>query len=310
MSDAFHGADVAALRQQAVSLYGATEAIITCVQRTTAALDALAWRGQDAERRRDEWRTQHAPTVLRVAEALNGAALHLLEEAERQETASAATGTTGAAPAAPPGGGTWGQLKDKVAAGWGALTTVAGAVGDGQKVAISAAMVAADLRWDNVMSSTRTLNQATNIMTGAHIGPALGGAFTAATVVSTVDSAAKAATSYRSGDLYGAVDNGVTAVLNGASLSPALTVPAAALNASWDVGTDIGEAINRGMEGTAFGERFTQRMDASFDVAGAWGMVATPGALVVTAAEEVAIRAENAWHGLTGTGDGTLDTRR
>lgn len=310
MSDAFHGADVAALRQQALSLYGATEAIVTCVQRITAALDALAWRGQDAERRRDEWRTQHAPALLRVAEALNGAALHLLEEAEQQEAASAATGATAAAPAAPPGGGTWAQLKEKVATGWNALTTVADAVGNGQKVAISAAMLAADLRWDNVMSSTRTLNQATNIMTEAHIGPALSGAFTAATVVSTADSAYKTYAAHRSGDLYGVVDNGVAAVLNAASLSPALTVPAAALSASWDVGTDIGEAINRGMQGTAFGERFTQRMDASFDVAGAWGMVATPGALVVTAAEEVGIAAEKAWERFTGPADGTLDAPR
>ena len=310
MSDAFHGADVAALRQQALSLYGATEEIITCVQRTTAALDALAWRGQDAERRRDEWRTQHAPALLRVAEALNAAALHLLEEAERQENASAATGATAAAPSAPPGGGTWAQLKEKVAAGWGAVTTVADAVGKGEMLGTSAAMVAARVRWDNVGASYRTLSQATSAMTEAHIGPALGTAFTAASVVSTLDSAYQTSTAYRSGDLYGTVDNGVSAVLGAAGLAPPLALGATALSASWSVGTATGEAINRGMEGTAFGERFTQRMDASFDVAGAWGMVATPGALVVTAAEEVAIRAENAWHGLTGTGDGTLDTRR
>lgn len=310
MSDAFHGADVAALRQQAVSLYDGAQVLVTCVQRTTAALDALAWHGQDAERVRAEWRAQHAPALLRVAEALNGAAMHLLEEAERQEAASAATGAAAAAPAPPPGGGTWADLKQTVATGWSALTTVAEKVGDGQKVALSAAMASARVRWDNVGSSYRTLNQATNIMTEAQIGPALGRVFTAATVVSTVDNAAQAYEGHRSGNLYVTVDKGVSAVLGAASLAPPLTVGAAALSASWGVGTDAGEAIYEGMQGTAFGDRFTQRMDAAFDVAGPAGMIATPGALIVTSVEEVGIQAHDAWERFTGPADGTLDASR
>ena len=54
MTDAFHGADVAALRTQAVALHDAAQTLVTCAQRTGRGLDALTWAGRDADRARIE----------------------------------------------------------------------------------------------------------------------------------------------------------------------------------------------------------------------------------------------------------------
>ncbi|MDQ0424157.1 MULTISPECIES: hypothetical protein [Cellulomonas] len=339
MTDAFHGADVAALRTQAVALHDAAQTLVTCAQRTGRGLDALTWAGRDADRARTAWQTEQVPALLRTAHALGEAALRLLDEADAQESASAATGVPGGAtegpggaaptpgsgpgaavPApAPAGTGTatgagtsWADVRAQVDRAHDVVSDALGRLGTVTTAADAAAVAAALGRWDNVTlgSSYRVLDQAVGIMQDAHIGPAVGGVLQGAAALGVASDAYGAYRAHGAGDLHGTVDNAVSAVLGAGSFVPGWGLGSAALGASWQVGTAVGTAANDAMQGTDFHARFTDRMDAAFDLGGAWGMLNTPGALIVTGAEEVGLRARALWDGLTGPADGTLDGRR
>lgn len=335
MTDAFHGADVAALRTQAVALHDAAQTLVTCAQRTGRGLDALTWAGRDADRARTAWQTEQVPALVRTAHALGEAALRLLDEADAQESASAATGTAGPGGGAvpTPGTGPGAAVPAPVAAGTGAaaspgtswadvraqvdrahdvVSDALGRLGTVTTAADAAAVAAALGRWDNVTlgSSYRVLDQAVGIMQDAHIGPAVGGVLQGAAALGVASDAYGAYRAHGAGDLHGTVDNAVSAVLGAGSFVPGWGLGSAALGASWQVGTAVGTAANDAMQGTDFHARFTDRMDAAFDLGGAWGMLNTPGALIVTGAEEVGLRARDLWDGLTGPADGTLDGRR
>ncbi|UCN13714.1 hypothetical protein LFM56_12465 [Cellulomonas iranensis] len=319
MTDAFHGADVAALRTQAVALHDAAQTLVTCAQRTGRGLDALTWAGRDADRARTAWQTEQVPALLRTAHALGEAALRLLDEADAQESTSAATGSPGAAVPAPAGTGTatgagtsWADVRAQVDRAHDVVSDALGRLGTVTTAADAAAVAAALGRWDNVTlgSSYRVLDQAVGIMQDAHIGPAVGGVLQGAAALGVASDAYGAYRAHGAGDLHGTVDNAVSAVLGAGSFVPGWGLGSAALGASWQVGTAVGTAANDAMQGTDFHARFTDRMDAAFDLGGAWGMLNTPGALIVTGAEEVGLRARALWDRLTGPADGTLDGRR
>lgn len=335
MTDAFHGADVAALRTQAVALHDAAQTLVTCAQRTGRGLDALTWAGRDADRARTAWQTEQVPALVRTAHALGEAALRLLDEADAQESASAATGTAGPGGGAVPTSGTgpgaavpapvaagtgaaaspgtsWADVRAQVDRAHDVVSDALGRLGTVTTAADAAAVAAALGRWDNVTlgSSYRVLDQAVGIMQDAHIGPAVGGVLQGAAALGVASDAYGAYRAHGAGDLHGTVDNAVSAVLGAGSFVPGWGLGSAALGASWQVGTAVGTAANDAMQGTDFHARFTDRMDAAFDLGGAWGMLNTPGALIVTGAEEVGLRARDLWDGLTGPADGTLDGRR
>jgi hypothetical protein len=335
MTDAFHGADVAALRTQAVALHDAAQTLVTCAQRTGRGLDALTWAGRDADRARTAWQTEQVPALVRTAHALGEAALRLLDEADAQESASAATGTAGPGGGAVPTSGTgpgaavpapvaagtgaaaspgtsWAAVRAQVDRAHDVVSDALGRLGTVTTAADAAAVAAALGRWDNVTlgSSYRVLDQAVGIMQDAHIGPAVGGVLQGAAALGVASDAYGAYRAHGAGDLHGTVDNAVSAVLGAGSFVPGWGLGSAALGASWQVGTAVGTAANDAMQGTDFHARFTDRMDAAFDLGGAWGMLNTPGALIVTGAEEVGLRARDLWDGLTGPADGTLDGRR
>lgn len=323
MSQAFHGADPGALRAQASALHEAAQTLTTCAQRTGAALDALAWHGHDAARTRDEWPTQHARTLLTCAAAMQEAAQRLLDDADAQEAASGVTGAGSAGGSAGGGatGGT-GPVATSPTAG-AALRAALDTAHDATSEAlerIGTVATATDLgllglaarRWENVATATTAapLGHALSVMQDAHIGPATGAALQGAAVLGVASDAYGAVRAHHEGDLHGTVDNAVSAVIGAGGFVPGGAIPSMALGLSWDAGTAVGTLANEAMQGTAFHDRFTQRMDTAFDVGGAWGMLNTPGALIVTGAEEVTLRTQEAWQGLTGAGDGTLDTRR
>ncbi|UZN04540.1 hypothetical protein [Cellulomonas sp. S1-8] len=308
MTQAFHGADPGALRAQALSLHEAAQTLTTCAQRTGAALDALAWQGADAARTRDAWRTGHARTLLTCAVAMQEAARRLLDEADTQEAASGGAGTAGAGDSAI----AWDGVRAFLDRAHDVTSTALDRIGAVATTADAHLLAQAAGRWENVASgaSLRTLDHGLSVMQEAHIGPAVGGVLQGAAALGVASDAYGAYRAHGAGDLHGTVDGGVSAVLGAGGFVPGLAVASTALGVSWDAGTAIGTAANDAMQGTDFHDRFTERMDAAFDVGGAWGVLNTPGALLVTGAEEVALQARDVLAGGAGTDDGTPDGRR
>lgn len=312
MTDAFHGADTGALRTQALGLHDAAQTLTTCARRTGDALDALAWHGSDAARVREQWHAVHARVLLVTALAMQEAAGRLLDDADAQDAVSGTgPGTPAPSDAAGPGR-TWEDVRaavdrahDVVDQALGRLVVVTG-------IADLVALSDAAARWDNFTAAApyRVLDQGFGIMQDAHIGPAVDGVLQGAAALGVVSDTYGAFRAHAEGDLHGTVDNAVGAVLGAGSFVPGLNLASTALGASWDAGTFVGTVANDAMQGTDFHARLTDRMDAAFDLGGAWGMLNTPGALTVTGAEEVGLRARDLWQGLTGSGDGTLDPRR
>ena len=111
---------------------------------------------------------------------------------------------------------------------------------------------------------------------------------------------------FRDGDLWRATDGTVSVGLAGlATYAPSpLTIGAGIM---WSGGTAMGEIANVAMAGTDFERRFTERMDVAFELGGAWGMLNTPGALMVTAGESVAGAAHEAWTDAAGLWDRLAD---
>ncbi|GIG40090.1 hypothetical protein [Cellulomonas phragmiteti] len=313
MTDALHGADTTALRRQAAALHEAAGELTACARRTGEALETLRWHGQDAVRARDEWATLHARVLLVCAQRMQEAALRLLDEADGQEAASAAGTGAGAAPG--PVSGTASStdgLRAAIDRAHDVVGQALGHLGHVTTVTDVGAVAAAAARWGNITTATpyRVLDQAFGIMQDAQIGPAVGGVLQGAAAVGVVSDAYGAYRAYGEGDLHGMVDNGVSAVLGAGGFVPGLGLGSAALGVSWSAGTWAGTEINEAMQGTDFHARFTERMQPAFELGGAAGVLNTPGALLVTAGEEVGIQAQSLWRALTGPGDGTLDPRR
>ena len=296
MTTGLHGADTDALRAQTVALHDAAEALTACAQRTGQTLDAVAWRGADADRTRDEWHTQHARSLLTCSAAMNEAARRLLDEADAQDRASGVAGATSAAPATDSSGRTWAELRTSIDRGHDVAKEALGLLGLATLAADGAAMVGATWRWTNVTGTApyRVLDQAFGIVQDAQIGPAVGGVLKGAAALGVASNAYGVYRSHTEGDLHGTVDNAVGAVLGAGSFIPGYGLASSALGASWTAGTTVGTYLNTEMQGTEFGDRFAARMDTAFEVGGAWGMLNTPGALIVTAGEEVGLAAGRA----------------
>ncbi len=329
MTDAFHGADTGALRTQAAGLHEAASTLVDCALRTGRALESLTWQGPDATRARSEWAGQHARVLLTCAQGMQEAALRLLDEADAQDAASGATGASSVGAAGAPGvtgasGGTgasgatgtdaasWAGLRASVDRAHDMVDEALTHLGRVTTVTDAAAMAAAAGRWTNIGASTpyRVLDQAFGIMQDAHIGPAVGGVLQTAAAVGVVSDAYGVYRAHGEGDLHGMVDNGVSAVLGAGSFVPGLGLGSAALGLSWNAGTAVGTYANDAMQGTDFHARFTERMQPAFELGGAAGMLNTPGALLVTAGEEIGIRARDLWNSVTGSGNGSLDPGR
>jgi|GEM_PF-1392873 len=326
MTDAFRGADTGALRTQALALHDAAQLLTACAQRTGAALDVLAWHGADAARTRAQWHTEHARALLTCALAMQDAARRLLDEADAQDAVSGATSAAGtstagtstagtstaAGGAGTPTGASWDAVRASVDRAHDVASTALDRIGTVATASDVYLLGQAAARWENitVASSLRTLDHGLSVMQDAHIGPAVGGVLQGAAALGVASDVYGAYRAHGDGDLHAMVDSGVSAVLGAGAFVPGGAVASTALGLSWDVGTAIGTAANDAMQGTGFHARFTERMDAAFDVGGAWGMLNTPGALIVTGAEEVGVRARDLWNGITGSVDGTLDPRR
>lgn len=290
----FHGAEVEALRTTALVL-GAAAEHLECVDLSVAArLGDLAWTGPDATRFRSDWTTRHAPVLHVAARVLRLAAQRLLREADEQETASDA------------GGSWWRDLGRRIdgvlaqtAERYGGLMSALG----GLTTTVGAAELLAPLR----VRATQALDVAagTGVLRAIgdwSIGPVTSGALTTLSVAGGAFDAHRAYRGVQDGDAWAVVDGGTSAGLAGAAL---LKVPGAAhAGVAWTVGSAVGQQLDGAMQGTDFHRRFTERMEPAFDLGGAIGMANTPGALVVTAAESVAISAQEA---LGSVRDGWVD---
>lgn len=90
MSHDFSGMDVAQIRNLAARMRAEAADIEATVQRLTARLGSVAWRGPDRERFMSEWEGRHAAALRRVVDGLTQAAEQANEYANRQEWASRA----------------------------------------------------------------------------------------------------------------------------------------------------------------------------------------------------------------------------
>ena len=86
---AFLGADVEQLRSLAAEFGRQSGALDEMGRRLTMRVDLVGWRGADAERFRDDWRSVHLVTVRRAAEALGRAGVDARRQANAQQDASA-----------------------------------------------------------------------------------------------------------------------------------------------------------------------------------------------------------------------------
>lgn len=295
-----HGADPAALRAQALALHDAAQELDACARRTGAALDALAWHGVDAERTRAEWPSQHARALLGCAVQMQEAARRLLDDADQQETASSSAGTL------------WQTVRASLDRAHDASKDALDHLGTVATATDLGLLGLAARRWENVAHAVTAapLDRGLTAMQGAHIGPVVGGALQGVAALGVASDAYGAYRAHEQGNLHGTVDGTVSAVIGAGAVVPGGAIPSLALGIAWDAGTAVGTLGNEAMQGTAFHDRFTERMDAAFEVGGAWGMLNTPGALIVTGAEEVALRSGELLDGLTGTDDGTDEARR
>lgn len=319
------GADVDALVELGVTLARIADHLEHVDLRTADGLARLAWTGRDADAARHGWDEVHAVTLHRAAGQLREAAVAVLTEAEDQLVASeASTGAPGV-PAGPAGQVGHGGATSRTAPDGGApvghgplsrlRTVLAQAVEDAHGALepytdglggfpdLVDALGLAGLR-------TRAV-QGLDALPGAGVLEALDdfsiGAGTAGVLeglghLGTAMDAYSAYQGFRDGDLWQATDGTVSVGLAGlaASVPHPGTIGAGIM---WSGGTAVGELANVAMAGTDFERRFTERMDVAFELGGAWGMLNTPGALMVTAGESVVGAAQEAWTDATGLWD-------
>ncbi len=92
MSDGFHGADVAQLRQLAGAMRSAGTTLQTQLSTFNAGVAAAQWPGPDAELFRHDWKTSHSRVLRDAVVFLNNAAAELSRNAKEQNAASLAVG--------------------------------------------------------------------------------------------------------------------------------------------------------------------------------------------------------------------------
>lgn len=82
------GQDVEQVRQLATQLNSKASDIQSVISQLSSAVNSVEWRGQDAERFKLEWQSQHVPHLKQVAEALQTASQNASRNATEQQQAS------------------------------------------------------------------------------------------------------------------------------------------------------------------------------------------------------------------------------
>ncbi|WP_454296313.1 hypothetical protein [Salana multivorans] len=284
-----HGADVEALRLLAEEMLTHAEVCLLTAVRTTAALDELTWRGQDADRARAAWTSTHEPHLRETSRLVATAARHVIDQAREQEDASAVsggTGTVGATPrtttpgtttpgAAPPnpspGGGapagesrSWQAMLDQAMAMAGLTATshdIARTVGivleEGHRVS-RLGFGSVDAALDAASPALRQVGQL-------------------ATMLGTAADAYGLARGIEQGD-YSQIagSGGGLAITAAGALGVSGTGP---LGLAWSAGHATGTAIYDGMQGTTYGDIVEEMSASAFEENGVLGVFQVPGIL-------------------------------
>ncbi|HLS49024.1 MAG TPA: hypothetical protein VK024_03455 [Actinomycetaceae bacterium] len=254
-----HGADVAALRQSALTLADGAHHISVISIVITMRLQTLPWRGPDAARFSASWHEEHVPRLQQVSTALREAAQHLAQHAEEQERASG--GATGG-----------GELLGKVTTALGTLASLPDLAQFARMVREAGNVDVTDLAraWEQAAPVTEA---------GARLSKVAGSVGTAVNLVDLHRA-------IKDGDYHGMFTNGSSlAVTAGVGLKVISAGAGAAVGVSAGVGALAGTAINNAMEGTAYGDRVQDNFEAVFDRFGAAGMLLTPGVLLKSAVD-------------------------
>lgn len=261
-----HGADVDGLRAASRQLADGAQELLATSVRITGRLVGLQWNGPDASRTRVSWESEYVPTLLRASAALNAAALSLADEADDQAATSGdiAGGTSPA---------TGDDLRQRLEFQRDILVQLPDAARLGQVLAgsrdLGADLLKFDEAWRSAAASGSALGQvAGGVLNGLSLGVSAHGVYTGV----------------QEGDAHKVFSNSIplittVGVATGAitaSTGAAITVPAA-------LGGLAGSEINQAMEGTRYGDRVRQRLEASFDVMGPAGMIMAPAALATSA---------------------------
>ncbi len=85
---AFWGADTTQLKDLGSKLQAGAAEIEKQKNMLARVLQNTEWRGPDADQFRSAWETQHANALTRVAQALEEAGRHAVQNASQQEEAS------------------------------------------------------------------------------------------------------------------------------------------------------------------------------------------------------------------------------
>lgn len=82
------GADVEQLNQLSAQLNNKANDIQNVISQLTSAIDAVEWRGNDANRFRSDWKGQHVGQLKTVVTALQAASQAAKRNAQEQQSAS------------------------------------------------------------------------------------------------------------------------------------------------------------------------------------------------------------------------------
>jgi hypothetical protein len=282
-----HGSDVESLLALAEHLTLHAELVLVigeAVRRDTAA---LRWHGPDAERARAHWAEVEAVVLRPTARAVLGAAESVLQQADRQLAASApdagVTAPDAAAPpsvahAAPggPGPGTGDGLRERLAT-LRAVATQAPEV---------ATMATARAAWTNGLDVGTYPTAARVLDEGSAITRVGGRVLTGA---GAVGDGVDVVQGVRDGDAARVASGaGGLAIAAAGAAGARLAGPA---GVAWTAGGLLGDAANRGMEGSRYGEIVRDMSEGAFAENGAWGIAQVPGILGLAGWE----RAREAW---------------
>ncbi|OBF29131.1 WXG100 family type VII secretion target [Mycobacterium sp. ACS4331] len=86
---AFIGQDVEQVQRLATQLNSKAGDIENVISQLSSAVNSVEWKGQDAERFKSDWQSQHLPQLKKVVEALKNASQTAKRNAaEQQQTSS------------------------------------------------------------------------------------------------------------------------------------------------------------------------------------------------------------------------------
>lgn len=275
MTTLTHGADVPALRHTAQSMCDAAEEMIATDLRVSAGLGALTWNGPDAMRARQAWDAEHGPALYAAARVLVGAGEMLLHEADDQEQASGG----GDLPHGPPPGAVGVAIRSTLASELFSMRRVLDAFTPSAET-VDRIRGAVSSVVSGAVSGATYLNNLNTAAQNVPLPPLLSGGIGA---LGVAQDAATLQTAWREGDLSGISRS--LGSLEISAIAARYPVHGAAAGVAWHVGWEIGEGANRAMAGTRFEENFRERSNSIFDAWGAWGMLVTPGTLIVSGVE-------------------------